>query len=155
MSAEKVSGTFSGSGRSPAAPFPAESAVPTFERSVHLESSAEQAWAWHVREGAFERLNPPGSGVRLIDGQGPIAEGDRRRLSGPVLGPLRRDWVALHRDFVEGRAFTDEQLRGPFASWTHRHLFEPEGEGCRHRDLIEYREPFGTLGAWVAGRGIR
>lgn len=127
-----------------------------FERSIVLDVTADEAWAWHVREGAFERLTPPGSGVRIVEGSGPIAEGDVRTLSVPVLGPLRREWVALHRDFVEGRQFVDEQLSGPFASWVHRHLFEPaEGGGCRHSDSIEYREPLGALGALVAGGGIR
>ena len=129
--------------------------MPRFERQVELPVPAEEAWAWHVREGAFERLTPPGSGVRIVEGEGPIAEGDLRTLSVPVLGPLRRDWVARHRDFVPGRRFVDEQVRGPFASWVHEHLFEPSPEGCVHRDRIEYREPLGALGAAVAGRGIR
>ncbi len=92
--------------------------MPTLSKTAHLPVSAEEAWGWHQREGAFERLNPPGSGVVLVDGEGPIFEGLHLRLSVPVFGPLRRSWVALHRDFVEHRRFVDEQLRGPFGSWT-------------------------------------
>lgn len=130
--------------------------MPTLSKSSHLKVPAEEAWGWHQREGAFERLTPPGSRLALVEGAGPIFEGLRRTLSVPVLGPLRRSWVALHRDFVEHRQFVDEQLRGPFASWVHAHRFEPADEGgCLHEDRIEYREPLGALGALVAGGRIR
>lgn len=129
----------------------------SFSKSIELPLSADEAWGWHVREGAFERLTPPGSGVRVVDGgDGPLAEGQLRTLSIPVLGPLRREWVALHRDFIEGRQFIDEQVRGPFSSWVHSHLFaDGEGGSCLHEDRIEYREPLGALGALVAGGRIR
>jgi uncharacterized protein (TIGR01777 family) len=130
--------------------------LPLFERELRLPQSAEEVHAWHLREGAFERLTPPGSGVTIVDGHGAVTEGDVRTLSVPVVGCLRRRWVARHRDFVPGRRFVDEQVEGPFASWVHEHLFEPDAEGgCVHRDRIRYREPLGLVGALLAGGRIR
>lgn len=35
--------------------------------------------------------------------------------------------------------FVDEQRRGPYKSWKHRHDFETKGDGALIRDSIEYR----------------
>jgi len=41
------------------------------------------------------------------------------------------------------RTFVDEQVRGPFTSFTHRHTFVEEGEGTRMIDDWEHRAPLG------------
>jgi ligand-binding SRPBCC domain-containing protein len=52
--------------------------------------------------------------------------------------------------------FRDSQTRGPFASWRHTHIFEPDGpSACYLEDCVEYDLPLGTLGRLVAGRLIR
>jgi hypothetical protein len=117
------------------------------ERTSTLPASAEEAFAWHERPGAFERLTPPWERVEVVERTGGIGNGARATLrvyTGPV--PLR--WVAVHRDYVQGRRFVDEQVEGPFSHWIHQHLFEPIGAaGSRYTDRIEFAPPFGTLGA--------
>lgn len=130
------------------------SAVHLIERTSMLPASAEEAFAWHERPGAFERLSPPWERVQVIERTGGIREGARTTVqvrAGPV--PVR--WVAVHRDYVQGRRFVDEQIEGPFSRWTHQHLFEPVGPSAsRYTDRIEFAPPFGTLGAaggmWLA-----
>lgn len=124
------------------------------ERTSTLPVSAEEAFAWHERPGAFERLTPPWERVTLLERSGGIREGARtavRLRVGPV--PLR--WVAVHRQHEPGRRFVDEQVEGPFSHWVHEHRFEPAGaEASQYTDRIELSPPFGTLGAaaglWVA-----
>lgn len=107
------------------------------------------AFAWHERDGAFERLNPPWERARLIEREGTIRHGDRATLE---VGPLRQRWIAEHRGFERDRKFEDVQLRGPFAAWHHRHLFEPRDDGrCEMIDAIDYRLPLAPLAGWVAG----
>lgn len=43
------------------------------------------------------------------------------------------------------RAFVDEQVRGPFSRFTHRHEFHPEGDTTRMIDLWEHHAPLGFL----------
>ncbi|MCA9792269.1 MAG: TIGR01777 family oxidoreductase [Candidatus Eremiobacteraeota bacterium] len=113
-----------------------------FRHTSRLDFSPQQVYDWHLRAGAFPRLVPPWAPVRLLEGAPTIEEGSLRRLGlGP--GPLQTHWVALHRDFEPGRQFVDEQLHGPFSSWVHTHRFEPEQDGCRLDDRIEYRFPLG------------
>jgi uncharacterized protein len=124
------------------------------ERTSTLPVSAEEAFAWHARPGAFERLTPPWERVEVVERTGGIEDGARTTMrvhTGPV--PLR--WVAVHRDYVQGRRFVDEQVEGPFSHWIHQHLFEPVGPAAsRYTDRVEFAPPFGTLGAaagmWLA-----
>jgi ligand-binding SRPBCC domain-containing protein len=49
-------------------------------------------------------------------------------------------------EFDRSHSFVDEQVNGPFASWWHRHTFEPEHGGTRMTDLVRYSAPGGFLG---------
>jgi ligand-binding SRPBCC domain-containing protein len=42
--------------------------------------------------------------------------------------------------------FVDEQIRGPFHSFRHEHLFESVGGGTRMTDIVEFEAPGGWLG---------
>ena len=45
--------------------------------------------------------------------------------------------------------FIDEQVRGPFASWWHRHQFEQISNRVRMTDLVRYQVPLGAVGRGV------
>ena len=116
-----------------------------FVHRTRLEVPAAEAFHWHARPGALERLTPPWEPVEVIERQGGIEDGARVVLQMPV-GPFRQRWVAEHRDYEEGRQFRDLQLQGPFAYWDHTHRFEPDGESaCFLEDRIEYALPLGSL----------
>ncbi|MEO8140765.1 MAG: TIGR01777 family oxidoreductase [Gemmatimonadota bacterium] len=121
-----------------------------FELTSELSCSAEQAYAWHARAGAFERLTPPWERVRVLERNGTIADGTV--VLEMRVGPTRQRWVARHRDAIPGRQFVDEQMEGPFARWVHTHRFAPlGGERTRYTDEIGYTLPGGALGELGAG----
>ena len=74
----------------------------------------------------------------------------------PVPGlPLRVGWLAQITEFAWNSHFCDEQIRGPFASWKHRHSIVAESRedgsngsvnGTLITDEVEYRLPLGALG---------
>ena len=43
-------------------------------------------------------------------------------------------------------AFTDEQIKGPYSLWVHRHTFESTSDGTLIRDHVRYRLPLSPLG---------
>ncbi len=117
------------------------------EHSSTLPVSAEEAFACHERPGAFERLTPPWERITVEQRTGGIREGARTAVRVRV-GPAKLRWVAVHREYVEGRRFVDEQVEGPFSHWRHEHRFEPLGaDMSRCTDRVELSPPLGRLGA--------
>ena len=109
-----------------------------FRHESRLPFPPQDVFAWHTREGAFERLAPPWADVRVRERKGTIRDGDEV-LFDIAKGPARFTWRARHREFQEGRRFTDEQVEGPFRRWVHKHHFEADGEGgTRVLDEIEW-----------------
>ncbi|MDP6778038.1 MAG: SRPBCC family protein, partial [Candidatus Latescibacteria bacterium] len=124
-----------------------------YARRVWIEAPAAEVFAWHERDGAFERLAPPWEDVEVVDRAGGIRDGAQVvvRLR---MGPLRPRWTLMHQDYVEGQQFRDVQVGGPFAEWSHLHRVVPEGPGrCYLEDRIDYTLPFGLLGT-VLGRPL-
>ncbi len=127
----------------------------TFVRRVELPVPAEEALAWHGREGALERLTPPWESVAIEARSGGIAPGGRVELV-TRLGPLRQRWVAEHVEPGEPLAFRDVQRSGPFRSWDHLHRFLPGPAGASTlEDRVQYELPLGGLGQVFGGAFAR
>lgn len=117
-----------------------------FTRRALLPASAARAFAWHAAPGALEALTPPWERVRVVSVSDGIRGGSRVVLRAKV-GPFWTTWVMEHYGYVEGHAFHDRMLRGPFPLWEHAHRFLDRGDGtCLLEDAIRYRLPFGFPG---------
>lgn len=118
----------------------------TFVHRSRLPATASEAFRWHLRPGALERLVPPWEQVEVVRRSGTIESGGEVELR-PRIGPLATRWVAKHTTFIPDREFRDEQIRGPFARWEHAHRFEPaEDDTCVLEDHVDYALPGGALG---------
>ena len=120
-----------------------------FTFSTDLEHDPDVVFEWHERPGALERLTPPWVPMSLESFDG-IRDGDRAHIR-LGWGPLAINWIAEHRDYTPGRLFVDEQVEGPFASWTHRHVFDPSDRGCLLTDDMTFEMPVGRAGELAAG----
>lgn len=125
----------------------------SFTRQVDLPVDTAAAFQWHARPGALERLTPPWEHVEVVE-PGALEDGARAHLRMKI-GPLHTNWIAEHRDVVAGARFSDVQIEGPFASWTHEHRFEDTHDDpaakSRLVDHVKYLLPLGGLGS--AGEG--
>ncbi|MFI5357331.1 MAG: TIGR01777 family oxidoreductase [Opitutales bacterium] len=127
----------------------------SFRLATRVERPAAEVFAWHLRPGAFARLQPPWEWVELPDGHAGVTEGSRVNVR-TRLGPIALDWEVEHRDVITGRQFCDVMRRGPFVAWTHTHRFEPAGETASLLvDEVDYRLPAGRVGRLVAGNWVR
>jgi uncharacterized protein (TIGR01777 family) len=126
----------------------------TMVRQCRLPVPAQEAFDWHARPGAFERLTPPWERVELLRHDG-VADGARAEFTVRI-GPLSRRWIAEHRDVVPGESFRDVQLSGPFAQWEHTHTIRPEDDGTSVlEDRIGYSVPLGAVGRRLGGAAVR
>ncbi len=126
-----------------------------FVMRTRISRPAREVFDWHERPGALERLTPPWERAMVKRRAPDLSDGGRTLFT---LGawPFRVDWLAEHRDRKPGRGFTDVQVRGPFASWTHRHSFIPCDEfSCVLEDRIEYRLPLHAISRCAAGGAVR
>lgn len=64
-------------------------------------------------------------------------------------------WRTLITEVDRPRRFKDIQDKGPYASFSHEHLFEPEAQGTMTTDVIRYRPPGGPLAGMVNAAMVR
>ena len=132
---------------------------------TELPASRAEAFDWHARPGALQRLLPPWQSVRMERNDASIAVGSRVEMR-MRLGPFGLRWSARHTELDPGRLFVDVADRGPFDSWTHRHVFAdlalddtaPHHNGGQRRsrmlDEVHWALPLASwatplLGSWV------
>jgi len=126
----------------------------TFQKKSRINAPVEDAFKWHARPGAIERLSPPWDPLNVLSRTGGIEEGAEVTLRMKA-GPFPYRWYATHTEYRENEVFQDRQVSGPFAMWTHTHRFEREGEAaCSLEDRIEYKLPFHFFSKHVARSAI-
>ena len=124
-------------------------------RACEMPVPVAVLWDWHQRPEAFAELVPPWEEARIL-GEIPPIETGREVTIRTGRFPFRMLWVARYREVDPGREFVDEQIRGPFAYWLHRHRMTPiDAHRSLLEDLVEYRLPLGSLGRAVAGAFVR
>ncbi|KAB8318978.1 SRPBCC family protein [Tolypothrix campylonemoides VB511288] len=121
-----------------------------FKYSSVINAPVEVVWKFHERPDVLQLLTPPWQPVQVLRREGGLGKGaiTEFRL---FLGPLPLRWLARHTQYEEYRLFTDEQISGPFDSWVHRHLFEPENGKTRLTDEISFSMPGGQPVEFVSG----
>ncbi|MFZ0513384.1 MAG: SRPBCC family protein [Candidatus Nitrosopolaris sp.] len=101
--------------------------VETFVRSTLIaKAPSNEVFSWHIREGAFERLNPPWQRFTVIQRKGSIQSNGLVEIRSKI-GLLSFKWVVKHSDYIDGTQFRDTQVSGAFSSWIHTHLFTSIG----------------------------
>ena len=112
----------------------------TFTKSIVIDAPVETVFGFHERPDALLLLTPPFPPVRFVSKTGGLEPGSRVELRVGFL-----PWVALHTAYQRNRLFVDEQIKGPFAKWVHRHEFESLGEKTLLTDRVEYVLPGGSF----------
>jgi ligand-binding SRPBCC domain-containing protein len=113
-------------------------------RSV-IRTTPEALFAFHELPDAFLRLLSPGEKFRVIQTAPSLNVGSRTIVEIRIAFVYVR-FESLHTAYDPPRMFEDQQVRGPFKRWRHRHIVEPHPDGAVLIDDIEYTPPFGLLG---------
>jgi ligand-binding SRPBCC domain-containing protein len=122
-------------------------------RSI-IRTIPEQLFAFHEVPDAFVRLLPPREKIRVIQIAPSLNVGSRTIVEIRI-GFVWVTFESLHTAYDPPHSFEDQQMRGPFRSWQHRHIVAPHPDGAILIDDIEYTPPFGLLGRAVDGIVIK
>ena len=91
------------------------------------------------------RITPPSLGFEMTSGNLHMAPGLQIDYRIRWLGlPMR--WTSLITAYDPPYKFVDEQLKGPYRYWQHRHEFTPLSDGTVIADRVSYSLPLGPLG---------
>jgi len=108
-----------------------------FVYESRLPVPPQAVFAFHERPDILDLLSPPWPRVHVVSRTGGLRVGARVEFR-IHLGPFYLTWVAVHTEYEHNRLFVDEQQKGPFRYWRHRHLFLPGGDGCLLRDEVTF-----------------
>ncbi|MDQ6723421.1 MAG: TIGR01777 family oxidoreductase [Thermoproteota archaeon] len=101
---------------------------------------------WHLRDGAFERLNPPWQPLYIISKKGSIDDGGVVTVKLPIIRNRGIKWKIKHADYIKDRSFKDIQIKGFFSHWEHQHNFFEIGNKSVLEDKINYDLLMGPVG---------
>jgi ligand-binding SRPBCC domain-containing protein len=116
------------------------------ETETFLPAKIDEVFAFFANAENLERITPPELAFQILTPT-PILmqEGTvidyRLRLFGVPFG-----WRTRITRWRPNDRFIDEQIRGPYARWTHVHSFSASSDGTHMRDRVEYRLPFQPAG---------
>lgn len=113
---------------------------------TRLPQSPDTLFPFFAAAENLERITPPELSFRIVTplplemGRGTLID-YRLRLNGIPFG-----WRTEITEWDPPFSFTDTQLRGPYHTWVHRHIFEAVEGGTLMTDEVRYRLPLWPLG---------
>lgn len=119
----------------------------------HFAAPPRDVFALCVSQAGFESAMPPG--VRVLAWPDPFRAGAVMAFHWQVAGLVPVRWIAVIDAHEPEHFFTDLQTRGPLRYFRHTHRCEPEGDGTRYTDELEFSTGFGPLGDLAAATVVR
>jgi len=118
----------------------------TLAREHYVAKPLAEVFAFFQRPENLAHLTPPWLHfVILSPSPVAMAEGAQIDYAIRLLG-MRLRWTSRIIAYDPPRSFIDEQIKGPYAFWRHRHTFVPQGAGVVVKDEVAYALPLGGLG---------
>ncbi|MEO7456040.1 MAG: SRPBCC family protein [Gemmatimonadaceae bacterium] len=118
--------------------------------SLHLAAPRARVFDFFSRAENLGRITPPEMQFKIVTPL-PIAMREGALIDYRIgLHGIPMMWRTRITRWVPGVEFEDEQLKGPYAKWVHRHTFRDDGAGGTIvDDEVRYRLPLGVLGNLV------
>lgn len=109
---------------------------------VELPESRDKVFEFFADAGNLERITPEFLNFRILSSL-PIEMKPGARIDYKIrLRGIPIKWRTNIAEWQPNEFFVDEQIRGPYRRWYHRHEFEPvEGQPGKTRmtDIVDYR----------------
>lgn len=101
------------------------------------------------------RITPPSLGFRILTPL-PISMKVGTLIDYTItVAGVRTRWTTLITTYDPPRTFVDEQLKGPYSLWHHRHEFRPDRNGTTMVDEVHYALRGGVFGTLLHALFVR
>jgi len=119
-----------------------------FKHSQFIPADLNTVWDFFSSPKNLNAITPPNMNFEIIEITNGEKMYDGQMISYKVtpLPFMRVTWVTEIMNVEPKKHFTDDQKKGPFAIWRHKHFFSEAGNGVVMTDEISYAVPFGVLG---------
>ena len=120
----------------------------TLHKKQNLPITVNDAWDFLSNPKNLKTITPNYMGFHILSGADkPMYAGQIiQYIVTPVLG-IKTKWVTEITHVIDKQYFVDEQRFGPYALWHHKHFIKEIEGGIEMEDIIDYKLPFGFLGA--------
>ncbi|MBM3176992.1 MAG: SRPBCC family protein [Bacteroidetes bacterium] len=117
------------------------------EYKQFIKAPLSRVWDFFSAPANLGKITPAQMNFKIIrmDGDRMFA-GQQIEYKVTVMPLVRVTWVTKITEVEENKMFVDEQLKGPYNLWRHRHTFVEVEGGVEMTDVIDYAIPFGILG---------
>ena len=123
-----------------------------FERSVRLDASPAEVYAFHEDPRNITKISPPSLKIERVECKVPASVGAEFLLRIRQFG-LPLEWIGFWEEAAPNERLVDGAKQSPFHHWRHHHLFEADvadinggTNGTIMTDRVEYALPFGVVG---------
>lgn len=92
-----------------------------YRHTFRVRAPVTEVARFHTSASSLKAITPPLIPMQLHAAPGQMSDGDEMDFT-MWMGPLPVRWQARVED-ISPTGFVDQQVRGPFESWVHRHSF--------------------------------
>ena len=112
-----------------------------------VKAPMSKVWDFFSSPANLGKITPAEMNFKIVEMDGDrMFLGQKIRYRVTVMPMVRVTWVTEITEAVENKSFVDEQRKGPYSLWRHRHTFEEAPGGVLMADVVEYAIPFGFIG---------
>lgn len=121
--------------------------MPTYKLRCEMlvKRPLKETFAFFENPANLGKITPSWLSFNIVTKGVPMAQGAQFDYVIRWLG-LPMKWRSVITVYEPPRLFVDEQLKGPYKTWHHRHTFSETGNGVIVGDHLEYSLPLGPLG---------
>ena len=115
-------------------------------REIYIRKPLSEVFSFFDRPENLAIITPKSLGFKILTpaaikmGQGALIDYTIKILK------FNFHWRTLITTYEPPNCFVDEQLKGPYAFWNHKHTFFEYNDGTLMKDLVHYALPLGFLG---------
>ena len=121
----------------------------TIETKQFIKSDLATVWEFMSSPKNLARITPVHMNFRIIGDEAKLEKMYPGQIIEYYISPmfkLKMHWVTEITHVQHLSYFVDEQRKGPYSLWHHKHFLTEVKGGVEMKDIVHYKLPFGILG---------